>query len=59
MVEKRECGGGSNDNDGCGRMAAIVVVECITALGVAQEGVRLSPAALKGTSKPRNPMSST
>lgn len=67
MVEKRGCGGGSNDNDcgGCmGRLAAIVIVECIL-LGWCGSKERLRvPSGLRpqGTStstKPRNPTVNT
>ena len=44
MVEKRGCGGGSNDNDCGGCMAAIVIVECILD-GVAARSVCASPQA--------------
>ena len=49
MVEKRGCGGRSDDDGGGGGcMGAIVVVECISDLGVAARSVRLS-LTVKGT----------
>ena len=57
MVEKKACGGGSNDNDTGGCMGAIVVVEYIPDGGAARSVCASHPSKDQGTStKPRNPL---